>query len=55
LFKKNQQIELILYYEIAIKKNRKLKYSEWFELFYIYIINFEFLEFTKCLRRFMFR
>jgi glycosyltransferase involved in cell wall biosynthesis len=53
LFKKNQQIELILYYEIAIKKNRKLKYSEWFELFYIYIINFEFLEFTKCLRRFM--
>ncbi|KIA85256.1 glycosyltransferase family 2 protein [Flavobacterium sp. AED] len=55
LFKKQQQIELVLYYEIAIKKNRKLKYSEWFELFYIYAINFEFLRFTKCLRRFMLR
>jgi glycosyltransferase involved in cell wall biosynthesis len=55
LFKKNQQIELALYYEIAIKKNRNLKYSEWFELFYIYSINLEFLQFTKCLRRFMLR
>lgn len=53
LLTKKQQIELLLYYEIVIKKNRKLKYNEWFELFYIYIINFEFLEFTKCLRRFM--
>ena len=55
LFKKNQQIELVSYYEIAIKKNRKLKYSEWFELFYIYTINFEFHEFAKCLIRFMLR
>jgi glycosyltransferase involved in cell wall biosynthesis len=52
LFKKNQRIELALYYEIAIKKNRKLKYSEWFELLYIYTINFEFLQFALCLRRF---
>jgi glycosyltransferase involved in cell wall biosynthesis len=55
LFNKDQQIELAFYYEIAIKKNRKLKNIEWFELFYIYIINFEFLEFSKCLRRFMLR
>ena len=53
LFKKDQQIELVLYYEIAIKKNRKLKFSEWFELLYIYAINFQFLPFIKCLKRFM--
>lgn len=52
LFKKNQQIELVLYYEIAIKKNRKLLHREWFELLNFYIINFEFRRFIKCLRRF---
>ncbi|WP_367757381.1 glycosyltransferase family A protein [Flavobacterium sp. WC2430] len=53
LFKKNQRTELLLYYEIAIRKNRKLKYSEWFELFYIYTINFDLFQLTKCFRRFM--
>ncbi|OAB27874.1 Glycosyltransferase involved in cell wall bisynthesis [Flavobacterium fryxellicola] len=55
LFKKNQQIELALYYEVVIKKNRKLKYNEWLELFFIYAINLDFLQFTKCFRRFMLR
>lgn len=55
LFKNDQQIELALYYEIAIKKNRKLKNSEWFKLLYIYTINFEFHEFAKFVRRFILR
>lgn len=55
LFNKKQQIELAFYCEIAIKKNRSLKYSEWSALLYIYMINFELLQFIKCLRRFILR
>ena len=53
LFNKNQQLDLVLYYESTIKKNRKLKYSEWSELFYFFVINFYLFQLTKCLRRFI--
>lgn len=53
LFKKNQQIELILYYEIAIKKNRKITYKEWSYLILFYLLRMDFNGFFKCLRRFM--
>ncbi|MBF2708230.1 glycosyltransferase family 2 protein [Flavobacterium soyangense] len=52
LFSKNQRIDLLFYYESAIKKNRKLKWSEWGALLYHYTMNFKFLDFMKFLRRF---
>lgn len=52
LFDRSQQIDLILEYEISIKKNRNLKISEWFKLLYFYFSNHEILPFLKCIRRF---
>jgi len=51
-FNKKQQIELAMEYEIAIKKNRKLKTKEWLNLLVFYLLNFEFILFFKCIRRF---
>ncbi|WP_281298289.1 glycosyltransferase family 2 protein [Flavobacterium limnophilum] len=53
LFKKNQRNELLLAYETAIKKSRKLTSKEWFFLMYLYLTNFEVIPFAKFLRRFL--
>lgn len=52
-FNKKQQIDLVLEYEKAIKKNRKLNTKEWFNLLSFYFFNLEFLLFFKCIRRFL--
>lgn len=52
LFDKSQQIDLVLEYEISIKKNRNLKASEWFKILRFYFLKLEVLRFFKCIRRF---
>ncbi len=53
IFNKNQRIELLLEYEIAIKRNRKLYLNEWLYLIKLYFINFKAISFFKCVRRFL--
>lgn len=50
-FKKDQNLQLMYAYEVEIKKNRKLFFNEWKYLFYLYILNFEFVTFIKFIRR----
>ena len=52
LFKNYQQKDLLLEYEISIKRNRKLKFSEWFNLILAYFLKMDIKAFFKCLRRF---
>lgn len=52
LFNRNQTLELLMMYEVSIKLNRKLTFEEWFFLIKLYIINFSFVPFFKCIRRF---
>nr|WP_315142624.1 glycosyltransferase family 2 protein [uncultured Flavobacterium sp.] len=52
LFTKTQRINLVLEYEISIKKNRKLKNNEWLKIMWFYFSNQEFVLFLKCIRRF---
>jgi glycosyltransferase involved in cell wall biosynthesis len=52
-FKRAQRLELLMAYEMAIKKNRKLKLKEWLHLIKLYFLNFKFISFLKCLRRFL--
>lgn len=52
LFNKSQKIDLVLEYEISVKKNRKLKISEWCNLCWFYFSNHEFILFLKCIKRF---
>lgn len=52
LFKKQQRLELLMAYEIAIKRNRKLMLNEWLFLGRLYIINFKLVPIAKCIRRF---
>ncbi|SHM18472.1 glycosyltransferase family 2 protein [Flavobacterium chilense] len=52
LFNKSQQLDLILEYEIAIKKNRKLRLAEWRYLLLFYLSSMQINAFFKCLRRF---
>lgn len=52
LFKKNQQSELLMFYEVTIKKNRKLTLNEWFFLIKLYLINLGIIPFVKSVRRF---
>jgi glycosyltransferase involved in cell wall biosynthesis len=52
LFTKTQRIDLVLEYEISIKKNRKLKNNEWLKIMWFYFSNQEFVLFLKCIRRF---
>jgi hypothetical protein len=52
LFSRSQQIDLVLQYEISIKKNRKLRLDEWRYLLLFYISVMDINGFSKCLRRF---
>ncbi len=52
-FKKNQRTELLMFYEVTIKKNRKLTLNEWFFLIKLYLINFRMIPFVKSVRRFL--
>jgi glycosyltransferase involved in cell wall biosynthesis len=52
LFEKEQRLELIMAYEIAIKNSRKPTILEWLFVIKFYLINFKFLSFAKCIRRF---
>jgi glycosyltransferase involved in cell wall biosynthesis len=51
--KNNQKLELLMTYEILIKKNRKLTFSEWKLLFNFYIENKKLLPIIKFFRRFL--
>ncbi|WP_310378308.1 glycosyltransferase family 2 protein [Flavobacterium sp.] len=53
LFKKYQRLELLMFYEATIKKNRKLTLKEWFFLIRLYLINFGIIPFIKSIRRFL--
>lgn len=52
LFDKPQRLELLMAYEIAIKRNREPEYYEWFFIIKLYLLNFELVSFVKCVRRF---
>jgi glycosyltransferase involved in cell wall biosynthesis len=51
LFSKEQRFELLLKYEVLIKKTRKLYLREWLLLFKSYRSNFKFIPFLKLTRR----
>lgn len=51
LFNKTQRLELLMNYETAIKKYRKLFFSEWIFLVQRYLLNFQFTAFAKLVRR----
>lgn len=51
-FKKEQRLELLMAYEVAIKKSRKPTLEEWLLIIKLYLINFTFISFAKCIRRF---
>lgn len=53
LFKKHQQLELLLFYEARIKQYRKLTLKEWSFLMRLYLINLGIIPFVKCIRRFL--
>ena len=53
LFARNQQEDLLLVYETSIKKNRKLRFKEWYKLMCFYASNFQFILLLKCFRRFI--
>lgn len=50
-FSKEQALEIVMEYEVLIKKNRKLTKQEWFLLVKKYLINFKLLPFIKLMRR----
>lgn len=52
-FKPFQKNELLMTYEIAIKKNRELNLQEWRFLLINYFKNGKVLPFLKCIRRFL--
>lgn len=51
-FKKKQRLELLMAYEVAIKKSRKPTLEEWLLIMKFYLMNFTFISFAKCIRRF---
>jgi len=51
-FNKKQRLELLMTYEVAIKKSRKLTLNEWHLIIKLYLMNFRFISFAKCMRRF---
>lgn len=53
LFKKSQRFELLMFYEVIIKRNRKLTLKEWFFLIKLYLINLKTIPFVKSIRRFL--
>jgi len=50
-FKSIQRNDLLMNYEIAIKKNRKVTFEEWIFLLINYFKNFKIVPFLKCIRR----
>jgi glycosyltransferase involved in cell wall biosynthesis len=52
LFEKKECLELLMAYEIAIKRNREPTFYEWFFIIQCYIIKFKWVSFAKCARRF---
>ena len=52
-FSKYQVLLLLMAFEVIIKKNRKLRYSEWMFLFRYYFIYFRAIPFLKFTRRFL--
>ena len=53
MFKRNQRLELMMFYEVMIKKNRNLALNEWLFLIKLYFNNFSLIPFLKCIRRFL--
>lgn len=51
-FNKKQRLELLMAYEVAIKKSRKPTLNEWHLIIKLYLMNFTFISFAKCMRRF---
>ncbi|MDP3353987.1 MAG: glycosyltransferase family A protein [Flavobacteriaceae bacterium] len=52
LFNAEQQLKLLLNFEVFIKKKRKLSLKEWSFLFYLYLKVFKLVPFIKVIRRF---
>lgn len=50
-FSKQQALELLMEYEIHIKRIRKVELKEWFLLLRKYLLNFKCLSFVKLIRR----
>jgi hypothetical protein len=53
IFDKNQRLELLYIYEVAIIKNRNLNLKDWLFLIQLYFKNFRVVPFFKCIRRFL--
>lgn len=53
LFNTEQKLDLLLYFEVLIKKTRKLTMNEWFILFCQYFKVFNILSLVKVFRRFL--
>lgn len=51
LFNKSQRLDLLLRYEIEIKKKHKENRSDYFLLFKLYLVNFSFMPFLKFIKR----
>lgn len=51
LFQKSQRLELLMEYEITIKKNRQPVFFEWIFLIRCYLENFKLVAFYKLIRR----
>lgn len=51
-FKKDQRLELLMTYEVTIKKNRKPTLKEWIFIIRLYFLNFKLMPFVKSIRRF---
>ncbi|WP_298262442.1 glycosyltransferase family A protein [uncultured Lutibacter sp.] len=52
LFNKIEKLEILMIYEVTIKKYRKLSLKEWFFLFKKYILILNFISIIKFIRRF---
>ena len=52
-FNKSQRLKIMYGYEVAIKRNRKLKFADWFVLFKLYFQNFQISSLIKFTRRFL--
>ena len=53
IFNKKQYLEILLNYEVKIKRKRKLTLKEWGIMFQIYLKNFSVTPFLKFVRRFV--
>jgi len=52
-FELNKKLELILEYEISIKKIKLLNNNDWYYILKLYIKYFKLIPFLKCVRRFL--